>query len=136
MEGCSGVEAAAVAVAESGGEGVEARELTGRIDPEMGIILGVGRKIPPEKFSGGGWPERWAAGEKGKEFGFDLKEDEVVPRVKDVSLVDGVFDNALGSDGDEDFAIGDVEAIEEEEEGEEEYDEENEEYDHYLIKRL
>ncbi|GKD49136.1 hypothetical protein Tco_1278112 [Tanacetum coccineum] len=74
--------------------------------------------------------------EKGKEFGFDLKEDEVVPRVKDVSLVDGVFDNALGSDGDEDFSIGDVEAIEEEEEGEEEYDEENEEYDHYLIKRL
>ncbi|GJS59106.1 hypothetical protein Tco_0653890 [Tanacetum coccineum] len=58
MEGCSGVEAAAVAVAESGGEGVEARELTGRIDPEMGIILGVGRNIPPEKFSGGGWPER------------------------------------------------------------------------------
>ncbi|GJT67435.1 hypothetical protein Tco_1018915 [Tanacetum coccineum] len=53
---------AAVAVAESGGEGVEARELTGRIDPEMEIILGVGRKIPPEKFSGGGWPERWAAG--------------------------------------------------------------------------
>ncbi|GKC00822.1 hypothetical protein Tco_0986958 [Tanacetum coccineum] len=59
MEGCSGVEAAAVAVAESGGEGVEARELTGRIDPEMRIILGVGRKIPPEKFSGGG--SRWPA---------------------------------------------------------------------------
>ncbi|GKG29866.1 hypothetical protein Tco_0419764, partial [Tanacetum coccineum] len=39
-----GVEAAAVAVAESGGEGVEARELTGRIDPEMRIILGVSRK--------------------------------------------------------------------------------------------
>ncbi|GKC75500.1 hypothetical protein Tco_1126274 [Tanacetum coccineum] len=65
MEGCSGVEAAAVAVAESGGEGVEARELTGRIDPEMRIILGVGRKNSPEDYSGGrraaamvgeGWP--------------------------------------------------------------------------------
>ncbi|GJZ77621.1 retrovirus-related pol polyprotein from transposon TNT 1-94 [Tanacetum coccineum] len=40
---------------------------------------------------------------KGKEFGFDSKEDKVVPRVDDVSLVDG----ALGGDGDEDFAIGD-----------------------------
>ncbi|GKC06490.1 hypothetical protein Tco_0998100 [Tanacetum coccineum] len=66
MEGCSGVEAAAVAVAESGGEGVEARELTGRIDPEMRIILGVGRKIPPEKFSGGGEgsPEIMGRGER------------------------------------------------------------------------
>ncbi|GJR47995.1 hypothetical protein Tco_1316098 [Tanacetum coccineum] len=35
-----------------------------------------------------------------------LKEDEVVPKVEDVSLVDGVFDVALGGDGDEDFAIG------------------------------
>ncbi|GKE64243.1 hypothetical protein Tco_1518404, partial [Tanacetum coccineum] len=41
---------------------VVARELVGRIDPEMRIILGVDRKIPPEKFSGGGWPEKWAAG--------------------------------------------------------------------------
>ncbi|GJS72792.1 hypothetical protein Tco_0705633 [Tanacetum coccineum] len=29
--------------------------------------------------------------EKGEEFGFDSKEDEVVPRVEDVSLVDGVL---------------------------------------------
>ncbi|GJT79202.1 hypothetical protein Tco_1053544, partial [Tanacetum coccineum] len=34
------------------------------------------------------------------------EEDEVVPRVEDVSLVDGVFDGALGGDKDEDFAIG------------------------------
>nr|GEW49242.1 hypothetical protein [Tanacetum cinerariifolium] len=42
--------------------------------------------------------------ERGKECGFDLKEDEVVPKVDDVSLVDEFFDGALGGDGDEDFA--------------------------------
>ncbi|GKB14359.1 hypothetical protein Tco_0848282 [Tanacetum coccineum] len=67
---------------------------------------------------------------------YSTKEDEVIPRVEDVCLVDGVFDGALGGDGDGDFARGDVEAMEEEEE--EEYDkddEENEEDDYYLIKR-
>ncbi|GJY58512.1 hypothetical protein Tco_0458404, partial [Tanacetum coccineum] len=44
---------------------------------------------------------------KGEEFGFDSKEDEVVPRVGDVSLVNRVFDGAFGGDGDDDFAIGD-----------------------------
>ncbi|GKB20474.1 hypothetical protein Tco_0854397 [Tanacetum coccineum] len=78
-----------------------------------------------------------------EEFGLDSKEDEVVPKVDDVSLVDRVFDGAFGGDGDKDFAIGyrfdkeaSVEAMEEEEE--EEYDkdgEENMEDDHYLIKR-
>ncbi|GJX97312.1 hypothetical protein Tco_0353110 [Tanacetum coccineum] len=34
------------------------------------------------------------------------QKDEVVPKVEDVSLVDGVFDGAFGGDGDEDFAIG------------------------------
>ncbi|GKC77081.1 hypothetical protein Tco_1127855, partial [Tanacetum coccineum] len=43
----------------------------------------------------------------GEEFSFDSKEDEVVPKVDDVSLVDGVFDGAFGGDGDEDFAIAD-----------------------------
>ncbi|GKB80396.1 hypothetical protein Tco_0947291 [Tanacetum coccineum] len=43
---------------------------------------------------------------KWKWFGFDSKEDEVVPRVKDVSLVDGVFEGAFSGDGDDDFAIG------------------------------
>nr|GFB03072.1 hypothetical protein [Tanacetum cinerariifolium] len=44
--------------------------------------------------------------EKGEEQGFDSKEDEVVPKVKDVSFVDGVFDGALCEGGDEDFSIG------------------------------
>nr|GEZ56508.1 hypothetical protein [Tanacetum cinerariifolium] len=44
--------------------------------------------------------------ERGEEYGFDLKEDEVVLKVKDVYLVDGVFDGALCEDEDEDFAIG------------------------------
>nr|GEX61815.1 hypothetical protein [Tanacetum cinerariifolium] len=42
-----------------------------------------------------------------KEFSFESKEDEVVHRVEDVSLVDEVFDVALGGDGDEDFSIRD-----------------------------
>ncbi|GJS48355.1 hypothetical protein Tco_0598476 [Tanacetum coccineum] len=54
-------------------------------------------------------------------------KDEVVPRVEDVFLwLMGVFDGALGGDGDDDFAIGDLEAIDSEEE-EEEYDEDDEE---------
>ncbi|GKA47500.1 hypothetical protein Tco_0740383, partial [Tanacetum coccineum] len=74
--------------------------------------------------------------EKGEEQGFDSKEDEVVPKVEDVSLVDG----ALGGDGDEDFEIREweeawVKAMEKEgiEEEENEDDEENE-GDDYLIK--
>ncbi|GJX12082.1 hypothetical protein Tco_0201941, partial [Tanacetum coccineum] len=33
-------------------------------------------------------------------------EDEVVPKVDDVSLVDGFFYSAFGGDGDENFVIG------------------------------
>ncbi|GJZ43253.1 hypothetical protein Tco_0590508 [Tanacetum coccineum] len=33
-------------------------------------------------------------------------EDEVVPKVDDVSLVDEVFEGAFGGDGDEDFVMG------------------------------
>nr|GEV77385.1 hypothetical protein [Tanacetum cinerariifolium] len=36
--------------------------------------------------------------EKGEEFGLDSKEDEVVPRVEDVSLVDGVLEGAFGGE--------------------------------------
>nr|GEX35235.1 hypothetical protein [Tanacetum cinerariifolium] len=72
--------------------------------------------------------------EKGKEHGFDSKKDEVVPKVEDMSLVDGVFDGALGGDGDEDFEIGEEpwrkKGIGEEDD---EYDEEKE-VDDYLIK--
>ncbi|GKF58732.1 hypothetical protein Tco_0172269, partial [Tanacetum coccineum] len=32
--------------------------------------------------------------------------EEVVPKVDDVSLVDGVFDGAFGGDGEEDFVMG------------------------------
>nr|GEV67793.1 hypothetical protein [Tanacetum cinerariifolium] len=44
--------------------------------------------------------------EGGEECGFDSNENEVVPKVNDVSLVDRVFDGAFGRDGDEDFFIG------------------------------
>ncbi|GJR54603.1 hypothetical protein Tco_1405124 [Tanacetum coccineum] len=44
--------------------------------------------------------------ERGEDCGFDLNEEEVVPKVDDVSLVDGVFDGAFGGDGDEDFIMG------------------------------
>ncbi|GJW70083.1 hypothetical protein Tco_0127000 [Tanacetum coccineum] len=35
------------------------------------------------------------------------REYEAVPKVNDVSLVDGVFDGAFGGDGDEDFVMRD-----------------------------
>ncbi|GKA46676.1 hypothetical protein Tco_0739559 [Tanacetum coccineum] len=38
--------------------------------------------------------------------GFDSNEEEVVPKVDDVSLVNGVFDGAFGREGEEDFVIG------------------------------
>ncbi|GJY21705.1 hypothetical protein Tco_0394271 [Tanacetum coccineum] len=38
--------------------------------------------------------------------GFDSNEEEVVPKVDGVSLVDGVFDGAFGGDGEEDFVMG------------------------------
>ncbi|GKD86540.1 hypothetical protein Tco_1357694 [Tanacetum coccineum] len=75
---------------------------------------------------------RYVFEEKGEEFSLDSKEDKVVPKVDDVSLVDGVFDGVFGGDRDEHFSIGD-EAMEEEES--EEDDEENEEDDHYLLKK-
>ncbi|GJW56430.1 hypothetical protein Tco_0103161 [Tanacetum coccineum] len=40
-----------------------------------------------------------------EDAGFDLNEEEVVPKVDDVSFVDGVFDGAFGGDGEEDFVI-------------------------------
>ncbi|GJU32615.1 hypothetical protein Tco_1176204 [Tanacetum coccineum] len=38
--------------------------------------------------------------------GFDSNKEEVVPKVDDVSLVDGDFDGAFGGDGEEDFVMG------------------------------
>ncbi|GKA68429.1 hypothetical protein Tco_0768346 [Tanacetum coccineum] len=38
--------------------------------------------------------------------GFDSNEEEVVAKVDDVSLVDGVFDDAFGGDGQEDIVMG------------------------------
>ncbi|GKD34555.1 hypothetical protein Tco_1250064, partial [Tanacetum coccineum] len=37
---------------------------------------------------------------------FDSNEEDVVPKVDDVSLVDGVFDGAFGGDREEDFVMG------------------------------
>ncbi|GJT56623.1 hypothetical protein Tco_0991677 [Tanacetum coccineum] len=44
--------------------------------------------------------------EGGDDSGFDSNEEDVVPNVEDVSLVDRVFDGAFGGEGDEDFVIG------------------------------
>ncbi|GKC33803.1 hypothetical protein Tco_1046187 [Tanacetum coccineum] len=43
---------------------------------------------------------------KNEDCGFDSNEEEVEPKIDDVSLVDGVFDDSFGGDGDEDFVIG------------------------------
>nr|GEW65875.1 hypothetical protein [Tanacetum cinerariifolium] len=76
----------------------------------------------------------------GEECGFDSKEDKVVPKVNDVSLVDGVFDGAFSGDGDEDYVIGEgldeeawVEAMEKEGIEEDNEDDEENEGDDYLI---
>ncbi|GJV23688.1 hypothetical protein Tco_1376383 [Tanacetum coccineum] len=37
--------------------------------------------------------------------GFDSSEEEVVPNVEDVSLVNGVFDDAFGGDGEEEVVM-------------------------------
>ncbi|GKE67937.1 hypothetical protein Tco_1522098 [Tanacetum coccineum] len=44
--------------------------------------------------------------EGGEDYGFDSNEEEVVPKVDDVSLVDGVFDGAFGGVGEMDFVMG------------------------------
>ncbi|GKA90611.1 hypothetical protein Tco_0812481 [Tanacetum coccineum] len=44
--------------------------------------------------------------QKDEDCGFDSNEEEVVPKIDDVSLVDEVFDDSFGGDGDEDFVIG------------------------------
>ncbi|GJU39949.1 hypothetical protein Tco_1192906 [Tanacetum coccineum] len=54
-------------------------------------------------WGGGGGDGGGGGGERG---GLDSKEDEVVPRAEDVSLVDGVLEGAFGGDGDDDFAMG------------------------------
>nr|GEW05287.1 hypothetical protein [Tanacetum cinerariifolium] len=60
----------------------------------------------------------------GEECGFDSKEDEVVTRVEEVSLVDEVLEGIFDGEGDDDFAMGDGDMDNKEEE---EYDEEEEE---------
>ncbi|GJY67950.1 hypothetical protein Tco_0470932, partial [Tanacetum coccineum] len=44
--------------------------------------------------------------EKGENFGHDSNDDDVVPKVEYVPLVDGVLKGAFGGEGDEDFAMG------------------------------
>ncbi|GKB97349.1 hypothetical protein Tco_0983486, partial [Tanacetum coccineum] len=46
----------------SGGveERVEESEYGDRVDPGTRNDFGLGRKCPPENFSGGGWPEKVA----------------------------------------------------------------------------
>ncbi|GJU13736.1 hypothetical protein Tco_1136132 [Tanacetum coccineum] len=55
--------------------------------------------------------ERWLRlwfGKGGDEGlgGFDSNEEEVMPKVDAVSLVDGVFDGAFGGEGEEDVVMG------------------------------
>ncbi|GJZ53364.1 hypothetical protein Tco_0608249, partial [Tanacetum coccineum] len=73
--------------------------------------------------------------EKGEEFSFDSIEDEVVPRVEDVSLVDGVLEGEFGGDEDDDFAIGDGKLEWKPWKKKKKKMEKNEEGGDYLIKR-
>ncbi|GJX57012.1 hypothetical protein Tco_0286909 [Tanacetum coccineum] len=54
----------AAAAAGGGKRRVEESGCGDRIDPVMRSVFGVGRKSPPEKFSGGGWPKKVAAGRR------------------------------------------------------------------------
>ncbi|GJV48818.1 hypothetical protein Tco_1439030 [Tanacetum coccineum] len=45
--------------------------------------------------------------EGGKDYGFDSNEEEVVPKIDEVSLVDEVLKGAFGGDGDDDLVMGD-----------------------------
>nr|GEV32807.1 ribonuclease H-like domain-containing protein [Tanacetum cinerariifolium] len=49
--------------------------------------------------------ERKKVLERERDLKISCKEEEVVPKIDDVSLVDGVFDGAFGGYGDEDFVI-------------------------------
>nr|GEV09470.1 hypothetical protein [Tanacetum cinerariifolium] len=49
--------------------------------------------------------------EKGVDYDFDLNDEEVVAKLDDVSLVDGVFEGAFGGDGYEDFVMGESVAV-------------------------
>nr|GEU54872.1 hypothetical protein [Tanacetum cinerariifolium] len=42
----------------------------------------------------------------GADCGFGSNEEEVVPKVDDVSLVDVIFDGAFGKEGEEDVVMG------------------------------
>ncbi|GKC63550.1 hypothetical protein Tco_1096148 [Tanacetum coccineum] len=42
----------------------------------------------------------------GVEVDVKVMEEEVVPKVDEVSLVDGVFDGAFGGEGEEDVVMG------------------------------
>ncbi|GJS27556.1 hypothetical protein Tco_0488176 [Tanacetum coccineum] len=54
---------------------------------------------------GEGGEEGVSLEEGGKDGGFDSNEEEVVPKVDDVSLVNGVFNGAFVGDGEEDLEV-------------------------------
>ncbi|GJS18348.1 hypothetical protein Tco_0412820 [Tanacetum coccineum] len=45
------------------------------------------------------------------QFGLDSNDEDVVPKVEDAPMVDGVSEGAFGGKGDEDFATGEVDAM-------------------------
>ncbi|GJY37405.1 hypothetical protein Tco_0422783 [Tanacetum coccineum] len=70
--------------------------------------------------------------EKGEEFGFDSKIDEVVPNVEEVFVVDGVLEGASAGERDDVFCYRRwLEAMEEDEV--EKYDEDDEENEEEVI---
>ncbi|GJU41014.1 hypothetical protein Tco_1193971 [Tanacetum coccineum] len=74
--------------------------------PRIGFEgLGGASKVSSRKGLVGCGESVWFE-EGGKDCGFYSNEDKVVPKVDDVSLVDGVFDGAFGGDGDDDFVMG------------------------------
>ncbi|GJS40497.1 hypothetical protein Tco_0565540 [Tanacetum coccineum] len=96
------------------------RKKTGKIrakrrNPKWGVGCGGGGGVLGGGYRGGGgacrlwrwWPTLVGVSleVRGEDYGFDSNEEEVVPKVDDVSLVDGVFDSAFSGEGEEDVVM-------------------------------
>ncbi|GKB20498.1 hypothetical protein Tco_0854421 [Tanacetum coccineum] len=84
--------------------------ITGDMSPGKGLKMKNEDDKDKDEIKGLIWVNKRIDNKKDKNEqvypGFDSNEEEVVPKVDDVSLVDEVFDRGFGGDGEEDFVMG------------------------------